>query len=449
MPIGETGFGEGGLVSGGAGPGFLTGRQGGAGGETFESSAGPGFLAGFSGEWSGVTGLGLGDAGAVSVAPDTADGAYYADTIDVGPVSVSDVAPGYYVDAGGLQGYAVDGGYALPETGIDSISVQPPDGDVIFGDALVSQVIGNGRIVFGETVDYTISVVRADRGKLERDAWVAADGTYYVGTSAPQGVIYRERKGWQPYDTSTGAWKGSSKSSADNTDLSKKPCKKSITVYIHGINEPLDQAKKHAQKIANSLGSRGVDTDFHAFTWPSDVSWLDFKDMQEKAEDAGKGPLTDFLNSLHKKCPDSTINIIAHSAGALVAISAMAGGGLDFKLGHVMFLNPYLPSDAFGHVYPGAENAAGHVSVIIDSADDTLRYTTDDPKTPFGSSAEGFPDTPPGTTLGINGPVQPPTDIRTLHYEDQNSEFGGDHMAAFDDPKSSGKFWDSHANSFK
>lgn len=91
------------------------------------------------------------------------------------------------------------------------------------------------------------------------------------------------------------------------------------TLFIHGYNHTFRQAVERAAKICSRLGlGQGIGL----FSWPSKGRLIDYL-ADQSAADASKLYLISFIESFVSKHPARKINIVAHSMGCRLLISAL------------------------------------------------------------------------------------------------------------------------------
>jgi hypothetical protein len=96
-------------------------------------------------------------------------------------------------------------------------------------------------------------------------------------------------------------------------------CPSNVSIYIHGYNRNDTEAKEEFNRIQTALNDNNFRIPFIGFSWDSKVLW-----KQAKINAKENGPkLADYIISFHKKCPNTSIHLIAHSLGASVVDSTL------------------------------------------------------------------------------------------------------------------------------
>jgi pimeloyl-ACP methyl ester carboxylesterase len=164
-------------------------------------------------------------------------------------------------------------------------------------------------------------------------------------------------------------------------NLKKKPCEDCILIVVHGWNTTLADAMGNFSDAAKNLGAAGSPCKVYGFAWSGDPhsttkgAWdacLNLKASADVADQVGPGSFADFVKSIQKDCPTTTINILAHSMGCRVVLAALETGMLDVH--HVVLANAAVPASAFGGEFSNAANHANQIIVANMSHDKALAW---------------------------------------------------------------------------
>lgn len=126
--------------------------------------------------------------------------------------------------------------------------------------------------------------------------------------------------------TGTTQWVGAEPTLPVPASLQGANCPSSIVIYIHGFQNDAAGATKNFAQVETMLAQVGYPGRVYGFSWDSNPGVTQFPDAERSANLNGK-VLAKLLKAIKASCPGIQINIITHSLGARVALSALKCGG--------------------------------------------------------------------------------------------------------------------------
>lgn len=148
-----------------------------------------------------------------------------------------------------------------------------------------------------------------------------------------------------------------------------------MLVFIHGFNEPFDEAIKRTAQIAYDLAFDGPAM---TFSWPSQGSLapLDYT-KDERNADVSAAALAAFLVRLRAISDRATIHVIAHSMGNRVLTRALETASGTFetggKLKDLVLMAPDVDAALFRQAAGKIAATAEHVTLYASSQDLALK----------------------------------------------------------------------------
>jgi pimeloyl-ACP methyl ester carboxylesterase len=186
-------------------------------------------------------------------------------------------------------------------------------------------------------------------------------------------------------------------------------------ILIHGYNRTEDQVLRDYNSFSDALGR-----DCIAYSWPGGCHPLDFPSAVSRARLAGYR-LRDVLSMRYvRACVD---NLVTHSLGARVALTALAAGHLTVK--NLILMAPAVDWDAFesGGEFESVPHCCESVHVLYSNRDEVLKLAF--PLGDFGGDCHA---------LGLDGPRDPLSVPPSVRLHDL-SAFIPDHSAYVTDPQ--------------
>ena len=170
---------------------------------------------------------------------------------------------------------------------------------------------------------------------------------------------------------------------AVNAQLAKSTSKE-IFVLVHGFNTTVPDNASLAAELFHYLGRDGA---MVLFEWPSAGSLFAYQ-ADKNAATASIRAFRQFLNHVARRTDCARINIIAHSAGAPVAVEALHELRLMYasqtaaqvrarhKLGRFVMVAPDMDLDAFrDSVADGTSTLPERVTIYVSSRDKALDFS--------------------------------------------------------------------------
>ena len=232
-------------------------------------------------------------------------------------------------------------------------------------------------------------------------------------------------------------WKDGEPVPALPPSVANDPCPASIVIYVHGFQNTEDDANSNFMQAETALMAQGYEGTVIGFSWDSDVGSLDFDTAREAANLNGK-VLAGVIKRMKQRCPDMKINLMSHSLGARVILTALECGGCadTVQLIAPAVDNEVLQEDEEFGADEITENAGDDLKIWYNDEDDILggTYPLEEGDSALGSAgtedADCLPDgasqcnaEPKMKKSAINGGKSPNPDSPNTDAEDDHSGY--------------------------
>jgi Alpha/beta hydrolase of unknown function (DUF900) len=155
------------------------------------------------------------------------------------------------------------------------------------------------------------------------------------------------------------------------------PSATSVTIFVHGFNNDFEGPVRTAASAVASVAPQTVPL---AYSWPSKNKTAKYLDDETNNAWAAEH-FRDFLLAMLQR-PDGpkTVNVVAHSMGNRVALSALqfiarAKPTLNGSIGQVVFAAPDVDATTFWEAIPSMAAAAQGLTVYSSSHDQALQLS--------------------------------------------------------------------------
>jgi esterase/lipase superfamily enzyme len=153
--------------------------------------------------------------------------------------------------------------------------------------------------------------------------------------------------------------------------------KRDLLIYVHGANTNIERAAAQAAQFQHFLGRDAV---VMVFAWPSAGNLLRYG--RDVATARRTGPTFARLLEQLSACTEAAhLNVLAYSAGAMIASPGLAGAAAaaadpgHLRLGEVYYAAPDIGFPEFVDNLPSYESKVRRVTVAVNMGDRVLSFT--------------------------------------------------------------------------
>lgn len=150
-----------------------------------------------------------------------------------------------------------------------------------------------------------------------------------------------------------------------------------LLIYVHGANTDFDRAAAQAAQFQHFLGRKAV---VMVFAWPSAGTLLRYQRDVATAR-RSEPELANLLELLSRETQAANLNLLAYSAGAMIASPGLARAGAAaaedtgrIRLGEIYYAAPDIDFPAFVDNLPRYENHVRRVTVAVNMGDRALSF---------------------------------------------------------------------------
>jgi esterase/lipase superfamily enzyme len=153
---------------------------------------------------------------------------------------------------------------------------------------------------------------------------------------------------------------------------------RSVLIYIHGYNQTFEQAVLDGARLSDGIKFAG---ETMVFSWPSRAKLLDYNYDRESAM-WSRDALDQVLEDLLASPTIGRVNIVAHSAGTMLATEALRqlyaklGDYAADRVGAIVLASPDIDMDVFTAAMPRIGPLAAKITIITATNDRALAVST-------------------------------------------------------------------------
>jgi esterase/lipase superfamily enzyme len=149
-----------------------------------------------------------------------------------------------------------------------------------------------------------------------------------------------------------------------------------LLIYVHGANTNFERAAAHAAQLSHFMGRDAV---VMVFAWPSAGTLLRYGRDVVTARNSAPA-FANLLDQLSRRTRVSHLNVLAYSAGAMIAspglarAASAAEGPASLRVGEVYYAAPDIDFPQFVDNLPRYEHMVRRVTVAVNMGDRALSF---------------------------------------------------------------------------